>query len=392
MPLTPSNLKKFLSNYFVESGTGHGDGVQCALDTGFPNIRSIELGKDLYDKAVSRFGNNNKVMLFNGASEDNLWRMIFDIDEPATFWLDGHYCGPGFAQGRQICPLMDELLIIGRHHIKNHTILIDDVGCWGKELPGVSMEGLQKAVLSINPEYTFSRVDTFMVCTAPSLPKTRLPRLSKMQVDNIYPYLETLLPQIKNPVVFEVGAADGTDTERIVKINKNVRYFAFEPDVRNIEAFKSRKIDNVRLVESAVGAHNGIAMLYMSSGTNPTYGYEHTLSSSIKKPKDHLNIFPWCKFNKYANVNICTLDTFCMNNMISNIDVLWSDIQGAEIDLLKGASRVLSKIGYLYLEYSDRQLYDGQASFDKLIEAIGPKFEVIHKFSGDVLLRNKDRT
>ncbi len=47
--------------------------------------------------------------------------------ERILFWLDGHYSGPGTAQGRVISPLMEELTIIGRDTRNDHCILIDDL-------------------------------------------------------------------------------------------------------------------------------------------------------------------------------------------------------------------------------------------------------------------------
>ena len=78
------------------------------------------------------------------------------IVSPATFWLDGHWAGGGTARGKYESPLIQELEAIGRHHIKTHTILIDDIRCWNRDVQGFDREALSKACLQINLEYTIS--------------------------------------------------------------------------------------------------------------------------------------------------------------------------------------------------------------------------------------------
>ena len=53
------------------------------------------------------------------------------ISEPITFWLDGHWSAGDTAQGDTNTPLLQELVEISNHHIKNHTILVDDIRQFG---------------------------------------------------------------------------------------------------------------------------------------------------------------------------------------------------------------------------------------------------------------------
>jgi hypothetical protein len=85
------------------------------------------------------------------------------IDAPATFWLDGHYSGAGTAKGKTNTPLLQELDHIGSHHIKTHTILIDDVRQFGtQEMDFITLDEVVEKVRSINPNYKFLFEDGFI--------------------------------------------------------------------------------------------------------------------------------------------------------------------------------------------------------------------------------------
>lgn len=392
MPLTNADLSEYLTACFVETGTGSCGGVRTALATGFAEIRSIEALENIANSARDEFKNYN-VSIYHGLSQELLPSILSDFDEPVTIFFDAHYSGPGSYLGNEISPLMHELDAIKKHHVNNHILLIDDTNLFGRpEIPNLNIDDVKRKVLEINPNYTFAYVGSVLVCKAPIQITTprKIHRLCSKSTDNIYSYLEELLPTLTDGIFFEVGAANGEDTARIRNINSNMTYHAFEPDNRNIEMFKNKNIPNVTLAETAVGSYNGKTIFYMSSGTNPTYGYEHTLSSSIKRPKKHLEVFPWCKFDRIVNANICTLDQYCKSNRIKYIDFLWVDIQGAESDLVKGARRILANTAYVYLEYASTPMYENQYTYEQLVELMGNNFEVVHKFSGDILFRNKN--
>jgi hypothetical protein len=59
---------------------------------------------------------------------------------------------------------MDELTAIKNHHIKNHTIMIDDVRLFAdgvdKQIP-YKIEDIKNFIVSINPEYKFTYEEGF---------------------------------------------------------------------------------------------------------------------------------------------------------------------------------------------------------------------------------------
>jgi hypothetical protein len=144
--LTKPVLQKFKNRIFVETGTYKGGGIQLALDLGFEEVRSIEFLLDRFQNVKKRFVGDNRVKLYQGDSAKRLAEMIADIEEPITFWLDGHSV--------EVCPAWDELKIIAQHPVKTHTILIDDLHYWKNWK--LDEQEVRKFLLELNPNYVFS--------------------------------------------------------------------------------------------------------------------------------------------------------------------------------------------------------------------------------------------
>ena len=124
------NLDKYPNKYFIETGTYLGEGIQIALDSRcFDYIYSIEIDTLRHITCRERFSIYDNVTLIKGDSGELLKLVLKHINVPCTFWLDAHFCGDDGEFGPKWCPLVEELEAIKNHHIKNHTIIIDDYRC-----------------------------------------------------------------------------------------------------------------------------------------------------------------------------------------------------------------------------------------------------------------------
>ena len=162
LSLTKEVLTKYKNKYFVETGTFTGGAVQLALDCGFEMVRSIESNVTLFKECAIKFKDNINVQLYLGTSQVRLFEMSFDIKEPITFWLDGHNMGYDEEDG---IPIYTELLIIGLHPIKTHTILIDDIRMFGKEdtnlgWKNINLDEVINRIKFINPNYKITYEDS----------------------------------------------------------------------------------------------------------------------------------------------------------------------------------------------------------------------------------------
>ena len=162
MPSHKHIFQKYLNNYFIETGSFKGEGIQIALEAGFAYVKSVEIDEQRWRDCLLKFHNNSRVQLYYGSTEDKLWDMIKNIDVPCTFWLDAHWSGPGEPMSSQKCPLETELDIIKQHPIKNHTIMIDDMRCCNTDyFDYKTKEILENKLLSINPSYKLIYEDSW---------------------------------------------------------------------------------------------------------------------------------------------------------------------------------------------------------------------------------------
>lgn len=100
-------------------------------------------------------------------------------------------------------------------------------------------------------------------------------------------------------------------------------------------------------------------------------------SSSILKPTRHLTDFPWVKFQDMREMVGYTLDrvvaSFEANYPAPErvMDMLYMDLQGAELHVLKGANATLHKVKYIYTEVGFGGSYDGDVELVDLIQFLG---------------------
>jgi len=193
----------------------------------------------------------------------------------------------------------------------------------------------------------------------------------------------------ENPIIFEIGCADGGDTLEFINSFNDLEIYCFEPEPKNIKLVKERiNYPKHHLFEGVISDVNGDLIFNRSRTDNPD---DLSYSGSIKKPKEHLNEWSFIKFDEQITVKSITLDTFCDENNIELIDFIWADVQGAEENLILGGLNTLnSKVRYFYTEYSNKEYYEGQLKLESLLNLLGNNWELIQDFGSDVLLKNKN--
>lgn len=159
MPASADFFKKYINNYFIETGSYRGDGIQNAINSGFKNIISVELFEENYKHCVNRFKNQKFVKLYHGSSSDLLYEMMKDIKDNATIWLDAHYSGKNTAKTEEkyFSPILMEIRELAKHPNNKHTILIDDRRDFGTvNFDYVKEDKIVEEIKKINKDYKIS--------------------------------------------------------------------------------------------------------------------------------------------------------------------------------------------------------------------------------------------
>jgi len=76
----------------VETGTLFGDSA-LKLTRYFPRVYTIEINRELFERASARFKNNDRIRVLFGDSKLVLRDLVKDIHRPCLFYLDAHFSG-----------------------------------------------------------------------------------------------------------------------------------------------------------------------------------------------------------------------------------------------------------------------------------------------------------
>lgn len=137
----------------------------------------------------------------------------------------------------------------------------------------------------------------------------------------------------KNPTIFDVGANEGNYTKLLMKIFKSSSTIhAFEPSKKTFKILSKNFSGNKNIVlnDFGLGKKNEKVTLY-------SFGKYSGLSSIFDRKLEHKNF----KGKTSQIVRIKTLDRYCQEKKIKKIDFLKLDVEGNEINVLKGSERML---------------------------------------------------
>lgn len=172
--------------------------------------------------------------------------------------------------------------------------------------------------------------------------------------------------------VIDVGANVGQFSLLAVEMFPGVRIEAFEPLAGPAATFRKVFDANarVRLKQVAIGSHAEDVVMNVSRRND---------SSSLLPITDRqTRIFPGTESVGTEAVSVVTLDSAVAVDSIASPALLKIDVQGFELEVLKGAKLVLRRCDYVYVEVSFVELYERQALAPEVIACLaGEGFEIV---------------
>ncbi|HEY8461039.1 MAG TPA: FkbM family methyltransferase [Blastocatellia bacterium] len=147
----------------------------------------------------------------------------------------------------------------------------------------------------------------------------------------------------ESKVIFDVGAHVGYYSILAGLANPASRVYAFEPLPRAAHRFRKNlnenKLDNVELIQCAVGASPGDAPFYCVPDESGGIPSSSGLSSLFFERPDFvkLGVSPRMK------AQVISLDDFVMERRIDRVDLVKIDTESTEPDVLRGMSAILKR-------------------------------------------------
>lgn len=194
--------------------------------------------------------------------------------------------------------------------------------------------------------------------------------------------------------ILEAGSSDGVDTVRLAMQFPAHQIYAIEPIVEQFEVTKAKtsNLENVKNFNFALSTNTGLAEMYVGKSGK---GIEGMGSSSLLEPTRHTDEFPEITFNSKQPVNAVTLEDFCALHDVSFVDLLWLDVQGLELKLIKRSEDFLKKrVNLIHMEVSRVELYRGSALYSEVMSYMNKiGFAALKKrvgrISGNCLFQNQ---
>jgi FkbM family methyltransferase len=181
----------------------------------------------------------------------------------------------------------------------------------------------------------------------------------------------------KAPVLFDVGGHAGEYSKMFLKRFPLGTSMLFEPSAVHMEIAEQALPDRVRFFRVALNSAAGTASLYKDKSVSG-------MASLTKRDLDYRNI----KMDVVETVACRTLDSVVDETGIERIDLLKIDVEGHELDVLKGAEKAFAenRIGLVQFEFGGCNLdtRTTMADFFRFFQARGYVLHIVRP-AGDVV-------
>jgi FkbM family methyltransferase len=163
-------------------------------------------------------------------------------------------------------------------------------------------------------------------------------------------------------VIVDVGANDGEYARQLSILYRPETYVLVEPVPELAEKLRTLRVaENTHVFACAAGA---------AVAHDDLYVYEHSAASSLLQARDATAVSynVSLETKQVQRVAIRPLDDMLAEVGVRVVDLLKIDVQGYELEVLRGATHTLASTRWLFLEVSMFEHYEGQPLFDALLK------------------------
>ena len=169
--------------------------------------------------------------------------------------------------------------------------------------------------------------------------------------------------------IYELGSRDGEDAARFAAAAPDTQVVAFEcnPDTVATVHRRLAVVSNARAIDLAVTDFDGTTTFHKIDPHNTITTWEdgNPGASSLFVATGKYPIEQYVQ--SPVSVRAGRLDTLIDSEEIPSPELVWADLQGAELAALRGLGVYLGQVGLLYLELSFLEIYEGQPLANEVI-------------------------
>jgi len=201
------------------------------------------------------------------------------------------------------------------------------------------------------------------------------------------PALSSLVEFVKqtniniNFKIIEIGALQVQDNKEpfyeLLDYFPSTKIIGFEIEKEVCEKMNSQSHEGVEYYPYALGKANEKRKLYITN---------HPMCSSLYKPNEKLiklyNNFEVAYLKEETEIDTISLDYFVDKHNVGNIDFIKIDVQGAELDIFKGASKTLKNVLKIVCEVEFISHYENQPLFGDVCSYLNEHNLMFNKFLG----------
>lgn len=174
--------------------------------------------------------------------------------------------------------------------------------------------------------------------------------------------IENLIDLNNVQVIFDIGSRDACQTLEMSDWFPNSKIYCFEPVPQNAEWCKKNtaRRKNIFFEEAAISEVDGDVDFFVV--TNGNIG----ASSLLNANKNHFygNTYK----QEQIKIKSTKASSYIKNNKIQNVDLIWMDVQGAELNVLKSFENEIKNIKAIHTEAALSSVYNGASTKYDIIE------------------------
>ena len=210
-------------------------------------------------------------------------------------------------------------------------------------------------------------------------------------------FIQHIRDKTQTHIIFDVGSRDCLQSIEFYNAFPNAKIYAFECNPNTLDTCRKNIIpytDRITLIEGAVCDYDGEITFHPIDQENTKSSWKdgNPGASSLFKFHEEYNKYHDSKNENYVQTNITTnchrLDSLMKKLNIPKVDIIWMDLQGAELLALKSLGDHLNSVQYIHTEVTNCNMYCGGCKTNDILNFTKYFFENVTSI--DLNLKQQD--